>query len=103
MLRKLYPDHSLVMTNDWNLNILSFPGAYSVPLDPGELITNLFYAPFARRIGGIPGVLLNSVTFGGFRTAWDVSWFCKHILCPSNDPLDHQKFEFIVYVAKVIL
>ncbi|KAL5527373.1 hypothetical protein ACEPAG_6164 [Sanghuangporus baumii] len=78
LLRKLYPKHSLVMSQDYNLNILEFPLAVSVPLEPDELITNSFYYPLARGSGG---VLLNSVEFGAFHTAWD-------------------KYDFTVFIVK---
>ncbi|KAI5124956.1 hypothetical protein M0805_007383 [Coniferiporia weirii] len=78
LLRKLYPDHSLVMSQDYSLNILGYPGAVTVPLKPDELITNSLFLPAGR---GATGVLLNSVEFGCFRTAWD-------------------KYEFTIYIVK---
>jgi hypothetical protein len=61
------------MSADWALNITSFPGAYTMPLSPSEMITNVFFVPIARRLGSVPGVVIDSVLFGGFKVAWDVS------------------------------
>lgn len=72
LLRKLYPKQSLVCSQDYNLNLLGFPGAYTMVLNPDELITNVMYIPLARRLGDIPGILVDSVEFGCFRVAWDV-------------------------------
>ena len=103
LLRKLYPKHSLTMTNDYTLNILTYPGAFSVPLNEDEFITNLVFVPFARRLSyGLPGVLVNSVTYGGFKTAWDVSVFhFFEIFNRGFNVLLKQRYEFIVYVVKV--
>jgi len=71
----LYPNHSLVMSADYGLNLTSFPGAYTVPLSPSELVANVFFVPIARRLGSVQGVILDNVVFGGFKVAWDVSSF----------------------------
>lgn len=78
LLRKLYPNHSLVMSQDYYTNILGFPQAVTIPLKPDELITNSSFIPLAR---SNTGVMIDSVEFGGFRTAWD-------------------KYEFTVYIMK---
>jgi transitional endoplasmic reticulum ATPase len=57
------------MSQDYNFDLLGFPGAISVPLKPDELITNSLFIP----TGSSKGILLNSVEFGCFRTAWEVS------------------------------
>lgn len=72
MLRKLYPKHSLVMSQDYNFNVFGFPGAVTMPLKPDELITNTMFIPLARSMGA-SGILTNSIEFGAFTTAWDVS------------------------------
>lgn len=80
-LRKLYPNHSLVMSADYGLNIISLTGVYSLPLSSSELVTNAFFVPIARRLGSVPGVILDNVVFGGFKVTWD-------------------NYDFIVYIAK---
>jgi hypothetical protein len=75
-LRRLYPKHSLVMTTDFRLNPLNFPGARAIPLEEVPLVTNLVFAPLARSLGPLPGVLIDQVEFGAFRLAWDVSQAC---------------------------
>ena len=69
ILRKLYPKHSLVMSQDYNLNLLGFPHAMAIPLNPDELITNAFFVQLGRGGGG---VLINNVEFGAFKLAWEV-------------------------------
>ncbi|TFY82536.1 hypothetical protein EWM64_g1471 [Hericium alpestre] len=81
VLQKLYPNHSLVMTRDSRMDLLAFPQVYVQPLSPSELVTNLIFVPLPRNSSPVPGALVNSVEFGGFRVAW------------SN-------YEFIVYIAK---
>ncbi|KII94889.1 hypothetical protein PLICRDRAFT_128201 [Plicaturopsis crispa FD-325 SS-3] len=80
-LRKLYPKHSLVMTQDYRLNVLNFAGAYAVPIQDVDLVTNVMFQPLARRSGTAPGVLVDNVQLGGFHLGWD-------------------KYEFIVYIAQ---
>ncbi|THH11720.1 hypothetical protein EW145_g459 [Phellinidium pouzarii] len=80
LLRKLYPKHSLVMSQDYNLNILGYPGAVSIPIKPDEVITNSVFQPVGR---GTAGMLLSSVEFGCFMTAWD-------------------KYEFTIYIVRYI-
>jgi hypothetical protein len=81
VLRRLYPNHSLVMSDDSRLNIFGFPGASVMPLNESQLVTNLVFTPLARKLGGLPGVLTDRVEFGAFRVAWD-------------------KYEFTLYTAK---
>ncbi|KAI0751550.1 P-loop containing nucleoside triphosphate hydrolase protein [Daedaleopsis nitida] len=77
-LRKVYPNHSIVLTEH---NILGFPGALVQPLSLPDVITNVVFVPLARRISHIPGVLVDRISFGAFRVGWD-------------------KFDFLLYVAK---
>jgi hypothetical protein len=80
-LRKLYPNHALVMSSDYGLNILGFPAVYARPLSPSEQVSNLVFIPLARRLGSVPGILADNVEFGGFSVAW-------------------KDYDFIVYVAR---
>lgn len=54
-------------------NVLDFPGALVQPLSPSDLITTVYFVPFARHLSTIPGVLVDQISFGSFRVAWDVS------------------------------
>ena len=93
------------MSADYGLNLTSFPGASILPLSPSELVTNVLFVPIARRLGSVPGVLLDDVVFGGFKVAWNVSSFfllffrldyCIEFGC-------NQTYDFILYTARVML
>jgi hypothetical protein len=73
-LKRLYPKHSLVVTEDSLLDVLRFPGTQATPLEKSPLVTNLFFVPVARKLG-IPGVLIDSVQFGIFKINWQVWMF----------------------------
>ncbi|KAA1466461.1 P-loop containing nucleoside triphosphate hydrolase protein [Dentipellis sp. KUC8613] len=81
VLQELYPNHSLVTTSDYRLQLLSFPGAYVQPLSPSELVTSKIFIPLPRNASPVPGVLADNVVFGGFKLAW------------SN-------YDFILYIAQ---
>jgi hypothetical protein len=72
VLRKIYPGHSLVTTSDLMLNTLALPGAHSEPFD-SEMVTDLFFMPLAKRLGGPLGILIDRVNFGCFKLSWNVS------------------------------
>ncbi|KAI1786675.1 P-loop containing nucleoside triphosphate hydrolase protein [Ganoderma leucocontextum] len=80
-LRKLYPKHSVVLAYDGTIDLLGFPGALVQPMSPPDLITNVYFVPLARRLSNIPGVLVDQISFGSFRIAWD-------------------KYEYLLYVVK---
>lgn len=61
------------MTSDYSLNVLGFPGASATPVETTPLITNLAFIPLARKLGSLPGVLVDQVQFGTFNLVWDVS------------------------------
>ena len=67
ILRKLYPGHSLIMSQDFFLNLLGFPHAIAIPLKPDELITNNFFVDLGRGAGG---ALVGNVEFVCFKMAW---------------------------------
>ncbi|KAI0722230.1 P-loop containing nucleoside triphosphate hydrolase protein [Cerioporus squamosus] len=80
-LRKLYPNHSIVLAYDSTVNIFGFPGAIIQPLSPPDLISSVYFIPLARRLSQVPGILVDSILFGSFRVAWD-------------------KYDFLLYVVK---
>ncbi|OCH90947.1 P-loop containing nucleoside triphosphate hydrolase protein [Obba rivulosa] len=80
-LRKMYPGKSVLLSTDWNTNILGFPGAVIQPTSESDLITSVIFVPFARRLGQLPGVLMDQIKFGSFHVAWD-------------------KYDFILYIIK---
>ncbi|KAF5390598.1 hypothetical protein D9757_002633 [Collybiopsis confluens] len=69
-LRKLYPKHSLVTTDDFRLNILNYPGAQIVPLKDNPLVTSVGFSPLNRMSAPIPGMLTDRVIAGGFTLNW---------------------------------
>ncbi|KAJ7094601.1 P-loop containing nucleoside triphosphate hydrolase protein [Mycena belliarum] len=75
-LRKIYPDHSLVMTQH---NILNFPLLVSTPLPNAPLVASLEVRPTARTADGVTGILAPIIEFGAFQAAWD-------------------RYDFIIYV-----
>ncbi|KAI0304056.1 P-loop containing nucleoside triphosphate hydrolase protein [Russula brevipes] len=79
LLQKLYPNHSLVVTGDYRLNILSFPGVQAQPISPPELITNTFFASLPKSASPIPGILLESVEYGAFKAFWQGKQFILYI------------------------
>lgn len=86
-LRKLYPNHSVVLVNDYTVNLLGFPGAVAQPLSPPDLVTNVVFIPLARHMSRVPGVLVDQISFGSFRLAWDVSAPRPPTLTPAGPPL----------------
>jgi hypothetical protein len=68
-LRKIYPDHSLILTYQ---NILNFPGALFSPISNAPLVTSVSFIPGARSNGRATGALVDQIQFGAFQAAWDV-------------------------------
>ncbi|KAJ6515712.1 P-loop containing nucleoside triphosphate hydrolase protein [Mycena sanguinolenta] len=67
-LKKIYPDHSIVMTTQ---NILSFPKALFSPMPDAPFITNAVFVPGARINGKATGRLVDQPEFAAFVGAWD--------------------------------
>ncbi|KAI0307137.1 P-loop containing nucleoside triphosphate hydrolase protein [Multifurca ochricompacta] len=95
LLQKLYPNHSLVVTQDYRLNILSFPDVHAQPISPSELVTNTFFASLPKSAGPVPGVVIDSVEYGAFKAFWLGTEFILYIvrydhgaLHPSRGPFD---------------
>ncbi|KAI0068685.1 P-loop containing nucleoside triphosphate hydrolase protein [Artomyces pyxidatus] len=78
-LQKLYPNHSIVLTRDFRLNILQFPAVTVKPLSPSDLVTNVGFIPLTRGAGPRPGVLVDSVEYGAFELTWQDHSFLLYI------------------------
>lgn len=70
-LRKAYPKHSLVFSDDYMPDVFSFPGVIVKPLDDIPLLTNTIFVTLSRMGSPVPGMLLDSVYFGGFDLSWE--------------------------------
>ena len=68
-LQELYPDHSLVVTADWKLDLLQFPDALTALIPGKKFLSHAVFVPFARRTGHA-GVVAKDVFYGVFRLAW---------------------------------
>ncbi|KIK82312.1 hypothetical protein PAXRUDRAFT_832276 [Paxillus rubicundulus Ve08.2h10] len=79
-LRKLYPGHSLVISDDFRLNLTSFPGAQIEPLSTSEVVTSTIFASIPRGVGSnVRGTLVDSIIFGTFKVTWTNQEFLVHI------------------------
>ncbi|KAF9821282.1 hypothetical protein IEO21_00890 [Rhodonia placenta] len=79
-LRKLHSNHSVVLFTDYTVNLLAFPGAIFQPTSPDELISSLVFVPFARRLGSVPGILVDRIKYGSFKVAWDKYDFLLYVV-----------------------
>ena len=71
-LQEKYPGYSIVATQDYRLNLLSFPMTSIEPLSPSDLITNIIFVPLPKNRAEIPGTLAQSIQYGGFKVSWQV-------------------------------
>jgi hypothetical protein len=77
-LHKLHPGCSVVISES---SLFDFPDVVIQPIVPENIITTSFFVPFARRLGA-SGVLIDLVSYGAFRVAWDVSRsYCGAVGC----------------------
>ncbi|KAG9104194.1 hypothetical protein FRC06_004619 [Ceratobasidium sp. 370] len=76
-LRSRYPDHSLVVTDDWQVNILNMEGIMWKPMDEVELQSHVRFIPPRRR--NLPGQIVRSIRFGGFNVEWKEEKFIMYI------------------------
>ncbi|KAJ7228492.1 P-loop containing nucleoside triphosphate hydrolase protein [Mycena pura] len=67
-LRKIYPNHSIVMTPH---DVIHYPKALFVPLPNAPMVTTTYFMPLARSQGEVTGVLVDSVEFGAATVAWN--------------------------------
>ncbi|KAF8681620.1 P-loop containing nucleoside triphosphate hydrolase protein [Rhizoctonia solani] len=85
MLRDKYPDHSLVVTEDWQVDVLNLEGVAWKPLDGVELQTHVtFIAPTRRNQ---TGQVARSIRFGGFDVWWKEERFTVFVASVSRDSL----------------
>ncbi|KAI9448003.1 P-loop containing nucleoside triphosphate hydrolase protein [Lactarius indigo] len=80
LLQKIYPNHSLVVTQDYRLDILAFPDVHAQPISPSDLITNAFFASLPKNAGPVPGILFDSVEYGAFKAFWQGKAFILYIM-----------------------
>lgn len=83
-LRKVYPNHSLVLSTDYALNIFADPTVVAKPLDDIPLLTSTVFVPLSRMGSQLPGLLQDAVRFGGFSIAWQGNEFLAYIVEVSN-------------------
>ncbi|KAG8761768.1 hypothetical protein FRC12_009344 [Ceratobasidium sp. 428] len=76
-LRSHYPDHSLVVTDDWQVNILNLEGVIWKMIDEVELQSHVHFMPPRRR--NLPGQIVRSIRFGGFNVEWKEEKFLLYI------------------------
>ncbi|KAF9226644.1 P-loop containing nucleoside triphosphate hydrolase protein [Gyrodon lividus] len=100
VLRKLYPGHSLVISDDYRLNLLSFPDARVEPLSTSEVVTNTIFASIPRRIGGdVPGTLIDGVIFGTFKATWMNQEFLVHVVRVPSGSFGVKTVHFILHAG----
>lgn len=104
-LRKLHSNHSVVLFTDYTVNLLAFPGAIFQPTSPDELISSLVFVPFARRLGSVPGILVDRIKYGSFKVAWDVCYMPLPHVQPVADIWYHRNMTsfcmLLTYVLEV--
>ncbi|KAG9105538.1 hypothetical protein FRC07_009204 [Ceratobasidium sp. 392] len=76
-LRSRYPDHSLVVTDDWQVNILNLEGVIWKTISEVELQSHVQFIPPRRR--DLPGQIVRSIRFGGFNLEWRDEKFILYI------------------------
>ncbi|QRV87747.1 AAA family ATPase [Ceratobasidium sp. AG-Ba] len=76
-LRSHYPNHSLVVTDDWQINLLNVEGLLWKPLSNVELQSHVQFIPPRRR--NLPGMVARSIQFGGFNVEWKDEKFIVYI------------------------
>lgn len=80
LLRKIYSGYSLVVTQDYRLNILAFPKVYAQPISPSDLVTNTIFASLPKNTGPVPGIVFDSVEYGAFKVVWQGKEFILYIM-----------------------
>jgi transitional endoplasmic reticulum ATPase len=79
-LRKLYPKHSIVSTDDFRLKLVNFPGAQVTPLKDNPLVTSIGFSSLSRTSAPVPGVLTDRIIAGGFTLKWQNKDFILHVV-----------------------
>lgn len=70
-LKRLYPNHTLIMTPGYGMNLLGTPGVTVEIIEKTPLITNLMFIPLPRS-AGVPGFLIDQIEYGAFKLTWSV-------------------------------
>ncbi|KAF9057961.1 P-loop containing nucleoside triphosphate hydrolase protein [Panaeolus papilionaceus] len=68
-LKRLYPNHTLIMTPGYGMNLLGTPGVTVEIIEKTPLITNLMFIPLPRS-AGVPGFLIDQIEYGAFKLTW---------------------------------
>lgn len=101
-LRRLYPGHSVVLSTDFNMNILNHPEVVTIPVEQTPLVTNTVFVPVARGIGTIPGILVDHVQFGVFKASWNVRISCFNVILRALRHIDYlQKYDYLLFIVQV--
>ncbi|KAJ6539518.1 P-loop containing nucleoside triphosphate hydrolase protein [Mycena capillaripes] len=77
-LKKIYPDHSLILTTQGI--IFYFPDALFSPLPNAPLVTITDFYPGQRTNGQATGVLVDQIKFAAFVAVWDKYDFTVYVV-----------------------
>ncbi|KAG9317491.1 P-loop containing nucleoside triphosphate hydrolase protein [Chiua virens] len=84
-LRRLYPSHSLIISEDYRFTgLLSFPGITVHPAGSAEMesgrVLSVTFTPIPKRVGGkLAGSLVDNVIVGTYKLTWNNTDFIVHI------------------------
>ncbi|KAI0034082.1 P-loop containing nucleoside triphosphate hydrolase protein [Vararia minispora EC-137] len=59
-----------MITSDYRLNVFQLPGIVIEPLHAPDLVLSTAFVPLPRSRFEVPGILIQSVDFGGFKVSW---------------------------------
>ncbi|KAJ7068453.1 P-loop containing nucleoside triphosphate hydrolase protein [Mycena amicta] len=80
-LRKIYPDHTLVLTVH---DVIHYPNALFRPLLDAPMVTTTYFVPLGRPQGKITGVLIDRPEFFAASVAWDAYDFIVYAITYPN-------------------
>lgn len=88
----------MVSTDDWTLSgaIFSFPGASLEPLKDIPTLSSLYFRSLPVHRSPVPGVLLDSISFGGFKLYFEAYELLLYTITYPHGFGDSQHF-FILY------
>ncbi|KAF9522181.1 P-loop containing nucleoside triphosphate hydrolase protein [Crepidotus variabilis] len=78
-LRGLYPKHSVALSEDPAIDILSFPNAKFTVVNEASLTESLQFTA-SPRVSTLPHSLKENVKFGVYKTQWQEYTFILHVL-----------------------